>query len=399
MRQLICILFIGLEIMGSVNAQNVKRVQRLDGSYITADSIDALVNRLLLAAKVSGMGISVLNDNKPVYTKAFGYSHAGEKIKLDTNTVMYGASLSKAVFAFIVMHLVETKQFDLDKPLFTYFPNFTAIGDVYTNLMKDPLWMHITARMCLSHTTGMQNIWWMDPFTGARDTVTGVKLFFMPGTRYAYSNEGIKLLQKAVENATGTSLSQLADSLIFIPAGMHNTSYTWKPEYDKDSAWGHDENEKALDKRQSSRPNAAGSMVTTVADYSRFISYILQGKGLGKKYFKEMTTPQIRISSKQQFPTLRTDTTTENDAIQLSYGLGWGLLQSPYGKGFFKEGHDDHWRNYNINFLDKKIAIVLLSNSANGESIFKELLNTIIGDQYTPIVWENYTPYNAVPRN
>ena len=54
-----------------------------------------------------------------------------------------------------------------------------------------------------------------------------------------------------------------------------------------------------------------------------------------------MLTPQIEITSKHQFPTLERQTTDENKAIRLSYGLGWGLFFTPYGRAFFKEGHFD----------------------------------------------------------
>ena len=83
-----------------------------------------------------------------------------------------------------------------------------------------------------------------------------------------------------------------------------------------------------------------------------------------------------------------------NESINLSYGLGWGLLNCKYGKAFFKEGHDDAWRNYNINFIDKGISIIIMANSANGELIFKELLEEIIDDTCTPWQWERYLPYD-----
>ena len=61
---------------------------------------------------------------------------------------------------------------------------------------------------------------------------------------------------------------------------------------------------------------------------------------------------------------------------------------------FFKEGHDEGWGHYSICFPDKGIAIVIMTNNDNGESIFKELLATAIGDIFTPWEWENYIPYN-----
>lgn len=87
-----------------------------------------------------------------------------------------------------------------------------------------------------------------------------------------------------------------------------------------------------------------------------------------------MFSPQISIHSISQFPPVTEDTTTENDAIRLSYGLGWGYIQcSDAGRAVFKEGNGGPWRNYNINFIDKGISIIILVNSENGEKYFKEL--------------------------
>lgn len=90
-------------------------------------------------------------------------------------------------------------------------------------------------------------------------------------------------------------------------------------------------------------------------------------------------------------------TTDANQAIRLSYGLGWGLYSSPYGAAFFKEGHDEGWRNYTVCFPRPGMGIVIMTNSSNGEGIFKELLETLLKDTFTPIAWEGYTPYNQLP--
>lgn len=71
-------------------------------------------------ANVEGVGIAVLNDNKTVFIKSYGYKNKPKNEILDTATIVYGASLSKAVFGYLIMKLVEEKTLDLDKPLYKY---------------------------------------------------------------------------------------------------------------------------------------------------------------------------------------------------------------------------------------------------------------------------------------
>jgi hypothetical protein len=108
-----------------------------------------------------------------------------------------------------------------------------------------------------------------------------------------------------------------------------------------------------------------------------------------------LLTPQIRIKSKQQFGPNAWLDTDENDSIRLSYGLGFGLYFTPYGKAFFKEGHLDGWQHYAVGFPEEGAATVVMCNSENAESIFKELIEVSIGNKYTPWYWEGFIPYDA----
>jgi len=90
-----------------------------------------------------------------------------------------------------------------------------------------------------------------------------------------------------------------------------------------------------------------------------------------------------QIFSRRQFPTLSPDTTDENRAVHLSYGLGWSL-------------HDEGWRNYTVYFSKARIGIVIMTNSSNGEGVFKALLESLLKNTFTPIEWEGFTPYEQL---
>ena len=370
-------------------------VTRLDKSKISFVALDAKISALMKEANVQGMAVTIFNNNEAVYKKTFGYKNLQTKEAIKGSSNIYGASLSKVVFAVLVMKLVEERVIDLDKPLQDYLPKpiyeyvpTKKWHDNYTDLKNDSLYKKITARMCLDHTTGFNNWRWYEPDQKLR-------VRFQPGTKYSYSGEGLVYLQVVLEHMTGKSLEELMQQKIFGPLNMTMSSYTWQPKFEKDYCVGHNSLGELYEKDKDNDARSASTLETTLDDYTLFTKAVLTNSVLKPSSTKEMFNPQIGIRTIQQFGPLSLKDSTLNDPIQLSYGLGWVLLQSPYGTGAFKEGHGDGFQHYTILFPEKKTGIILMSNSDNAESIFKELLEITIGDTFTPWYWENYIPYNS----
>jgi CubicO group peptidase (beta-lactamase class C family) len=371
-----------------VHAQTMQ-IYRPDGSEIDSTSINRIVTKLMDTANVTGLCLGIINDNKAAFVNSYGYKNKIKNELNDTGTCFSAASFSKPLFAYLVMQLNDNGIINLDKPLYTYLSKPLPQYDNYKDLAEDERWKLITARHCLNHSTGFPNWRQLNPNMNQK-----LEIFFRPGERYAYSGEGLSLLQFVVETITNRQLEDLAQEYIFKPFGMIRSSYKWQTSFENDYAVGHDMNEDTLPKNKRSFANAAGSLETTIADWTRFIEAVIQGKGLSEKSRQEMFSPQIGIYTKHQFPSLNNDTTSEYRDIKLSYGLGWGLFKSPFGWAFFKEGHEDGWEHYCVSFLDKKQSLIIMTNSSNGESIFKELIEKIIGVAI-PWKWEGYIPYRA----
>lgn len=371
-----------------------QKIERLDGSEIRADSLTSVISHLAQLGKVHGLAVTIYNNNQPAYQHTFGYKNYEQKLPLTNTTNIYGASLSKAVFSVLVMKLIEQGVIDLDTPLESYlsqkiyeYTPLTRWHDHYSDLKTDTLYHKITARMCLDHTSGFPNWRWFEP-----DQKLRVK--FEPGSRYSYSGEGLVYLQVVLEKLTGRGLEDLAKELIFKPLGMNRSSYQWQKAFEQDFAYGHTNEGKLYEKDTDNEPRSASTLETTAEDYTKFLTAVLQQKILQPASMKVIFTPQIRIRSIAQFGPLSEKETTLYDGIQLSYGLGWGLLKTPYGIGAFKEGHGDGFQHYSIVFPEAKKGILIMTNSDNGESIFKALLEIGIGDIYTPWEWEGYIPYS-----
>ena len=376
------------------------KIRRLDSTEITVNDLDSRIHSLMEEAKVTGLAISILNDNQVIYRNAFGYANYDRKTSLLINHSFYGASLSKAVFGYLVAMLADEGVIDLDRPLQEYldFPLYELKqGDRwrgFQDLKNDKRYEKITARMCLSHTTGFQNWRWI-PRPDDPENDRTLKIYFDPGTQYYYSGEGIMLLQYVIENITGKGYEELASERVFKPLQMKYTSYLWQERFEDKYCNGHTSEQRVIKKDKREEAGAAGSMETNLIDYSLFVQHVMELYKDSSSVTQKLFRPNSMIRTKTQFGPLSLQESNENDNIQLNYGLGWGLLHTPYGFGAFKEGHGEGFQHYTIIFPETRTGIVMISNSDNAESIFKELLEVSIGDTYTPWKWENYIPYQS----
>lgn len=361
-------------------------VTRLDGRRLSADSVEHIVTHAMTAARVPGLAIAVINRGEVVYMAGFGYRNVEKLLPLTDTTVMYAASLTKAMFAHLVMQLVDDGTIALDTPIAEYLPKPLPAYEKYADLAGDPRWKRITPRMLLTHSSGLPNWRFFTPDQK-------LHLQFDPGTHFGYSGEGINLLQFVIEEHTGKQVGNMMQTRVFDRFGMTRTGMVWRPAFASEYALGYDTATKVVGHNQRSSARAAGSADTDIADMARFVRGVLRSDGLSGASRRAMWSPQLRIRTKAEFPSPQFDTTSRDDAIQLSYALGWGTFVSPYGPAFFKEGHDDQsWRNYMVAFSEPKSAIIMLSTSANAEPMFPGLLAEILGDTYSPAQWMGYAP-------
>ncbi|MFZ0961083.1 MAG: serine hydrolase [Terriglobia bacterium] len=365
-------------------------IQRPDGGSLLPTQIDSTVSQLMAEAHVTGVGLAVFHHGRIAYLKAYGLRDTAKGLPLTPDSVMTSASLSKAAFATVVMRLVQQGKLNLDRPIAAYLPKPLPEYSAYADLQGDKRWRKLTLPMLLSHTSGFPNFRGLEPDLK-------LHIHFEPGSRYGYSGEGIELAQFVVETATGRPLPSLMDEYLFQPDGMTRTSMVWEPRFESDFANGYDEYGRSLGPERCPHADAAGSMQTTLRDYATFLSALLRSRPLGIPTTGRIFNRQIAIHSAHQFPSLAEETTTANDPIRLSYGLGWGIYLSPYGKAFFKEGHDEGWRHLALCFREHGDGILILTNSSNGEGIFKPLIDQLLGPTGFPFDWDGYTSWDKLP--
>jgi CubicO group peptidase (beta-lactamase class C family) len=356
--------------------------------------IDARLRKVMDETHANGIALAVIDHGNVNYVHAYGIRNAKSE-PLTTDTVMYGASLTKTVFAYHVLQLVDSGKLkldipikdDLNKPLPSYPPDakFHDKYGPYKDLANDPRWAQITPRMCLTHSTGFLNFWFSEPDQKLR-------IHFNPGSQYSYSGEGLILLQFVIEHGRkdqdlGIDVGELTNST-FQRLGMKRTSLVWRPDFALNLADGWNDKGEAKAHDERSKVRAAGSMDTTIADIAKFFAALVRGDGLNRSSRKEMTKPQLHIGTAHQFPNLAQELPASQQRKDLYAGLGVIVFDGPQGHGFFKGGHDDITANTAVCLEASQRCVVLLSNDVRAEAGFAELVRFILGDTGVPYDWE-----------
>lgn len=352
-----------------------------------AAQLDAEIARAMAATQAKGLALAVIDDGRVVYARSAGVrNQAGDP--LENDTVMYGASLTKATFAWFVMQLVEAGKLDLDAPIANYLakplPDYPDPKEDYANwpdLAGDDRWKRLTPRILLTHSSGFSNFGFLEP-DGK------LKFHFEPGSRYAYSGDGIILLQFVIEKGLGLDVGAEMQRRIFDRFDMPRTSMTWRDDFAGNLAdgWRIDGTVEPHDER--SRTRAAGSMDTTLADMSKFVAAYVRGDGLSKFSHAQLSKPQLKITAASQFPSLQPELPSERQISGLAAGLGVITFTGPQGPGFQKGGHNDSTGNTWVCVQRRKRCVLILSNDVRSEAAFPRLVKFAIGETGMPWAWE-----------
>jgi len=331
-------------------------------------------------ADIPGLSIAVIRDSKVIWTRGFGVTNAETKAPVNNNTIFEAASLTKPVFAYAVLKLVDDGKLDLDTPLVKYMPGRYDVGD-------DPRLDQITARHVLSHTTGFPN------WRPRGDKI--LKMYFTPGNRFSYSGEGFVYLSKVVEQITGESLEKFIKRTVFDPLDMRSSDLVWRNEYESLKTFTHDWVGGVSGRGKPDKPNAAASLQTTANDYAKFVVAMLNETGLKPATAQLMLTPQASVTLAGAFSLNAADA---KRSPTVSWGLGWGLETIPDGTAFWHWGDNGDTKAFVLAVPREKTALVMFANSANGLSIINELVGSVMGNDHPALAWLNLERYNSQPR-
>jgi len=338
--------------------------------------LQANIPALMEKAGVPGLSIAVIRDGRTVWSESFGVRSETTKKPVTKDSYFNVGSLSKPVFAYGVLKLVDAGKLKLDEPLAPYLPKEMTEGD--------PRFQQITARFVLSHRTGFPN--W--PGDGKPLTI-----HFTPGERFSYSGSGMVFLQKAVEKITGKPLNDYLREAVFEPLGMKHSSYVWSPAFESDVAIGHDIAGVPVDLFKADQANAAASLETTAGDYANFLDAILEGKGLTPATVHEMERIQIAVDP--ACANCIDSTPSGKLSTSIFWGLGFGIEKTAEGESLWHWGDNGVFKAFFVARPASKSGVVYMTNSENGLSIGRQILAETLGGEQPAFEWLKYDNYDS----
>lgn len=264
---------------GAVTASQI--VGGVAGTVTPVDEVDAFLASRMNGANVPGLSVAVINQAEVVYARTLGFADVSRQAPVTGCTIFEGASITKPLFGYLVMTFVEDGSLDLDRPLLQYLPN----GD----LAADDRYLAMTARMVLSHQTGLPN-WWSDEPERVRS------LNFAPGAGFGYSGEGYQYLARVLQEIAGVDgpgLEALFQDRVARPLGMTRTRIIPSPELLARKAAPHlSDGTLAAPWVYDAEFGAAYGVNSEAVDFSRWLIALMKRDGLSGNAFDAYFEPQ-----------------------------------------------------------------------------------------------------------
>ena len=280
-------------------------------------AIDTLLENATANGDVPGVVASVTSLDETLYEGGFGERVLGGGQAMTPDTVVWIASMTKAVTGAAAMQLVEQGKLSLDNPASEVIPYLGEVqvldgfDDAGTPILRAPK-SAVTLRQLLTHTAGFSYEIWNPSIlqyqqatstpmvTTCENAALQTPLLFDPGTSWDYGIN-IDWAGKMVEAASGQKLSEYMQENLFAPLGMTSTAFKITDQMRARMARihqrGDDDSFAALDLEIPQEPEfemGGGGLYSTVGDYAKFVRMILnKGSANGQQVLKPDTVAMM----------------------------------------------------------------------------------------------------------
>lgn len=343
--------------------------------------LDTVFSRVLKEWKAAGFAVAVVEKDKVIYAKGFGYKDFENKIPVSAHTQFAIGSCTKAFTASVLGILRKDGKIDFDSAAINYIPELRfSSGDLTTG---------ITIKDMMTHRTGLPRYdfsWYLWPSKNNDSLIKRIR-YMQPTnslrTQWQYNNWMYFLLGTTGERLTGKSWADNIHNYFFDPLSMKESNAS-KKEHDlyADVAFGYGLKDDSVITRQDfydiSGLGAAGSINSTVLDMAKWLTVWING---GKYDGKEIIPANyIREAQSSQMVIRGALPDKENPELYFAdYGYGW--MVSSY-RGHYRVEHGGNIDGFSAStsfFPTDSIGIVVLVNQ--NASTVPSVVRNILADR------------------
>lgn len=335
-----------------------------DGRTVTSTQLNNHIKKAMDSIGLPGLSIAIVNQDKIVYHNTFGVTNLKTQKPVTQETIFEGASLSKPLFAYFIMKMVEKGEIDLDQPIYPYlasiFPDDAVAKDSFE------AYKTLTPRIILSHGSGIPNWVKNGPITIA----------FKPGTDFSYSGEAYQHLGAAFglkkEIGWGSALDSLFLREAAHPIGMDRSFYTWNNVLENHAATGHMNGKVNPEIHRDKKVGPGYSLQTDAEDYANFLIEMMYPKNI------KITTRDLMLQEHNHF---KPNNKLIKETGQTGWGLGFAQKPTPHGLMHLHTGNNQDFQAYTMFIPKQKYGFVMFGNSNNLFPLL-ESIEELLGEHF-----------------
>jgi CubicO group peptidase (beta-lactamase class C family) len=338
---------------------------------LNAANWTARLNELASKANVPGAALGIWSDGQEILA-AHGVLNAATQVPVTTDSVFQVGSITKIWTATMIMQLVDQGLLSLDTTVSEVLPG--------ARLGTADVGGQVTVRHLLTHTSGIDGDVFTD--TGRGDDcveryvglLAEVPSVFAPGATYSYCNSGYVLLGRIIEVIDGQSWDESLRERLTGPLAVTQTVTLPEEAILLRAAVGHHRCGTPVHVWGLPRSIGPAGLITASADDLLTFARLHLDDGFttdGKRLLSEASVTAMQ-SACVAIP--------EFSAPGSAVGLGWRL--SRWGNRTIV-GHDGDTIGQSAYLrIDPEagIAACLLTNSAESETLYREVFSEVFGD-------------------
>jgi CubicO group peptidase (beta-lactamase class C family) len=317
-------------------------------------------------SNMPGASVLVIKDGKIILRKAYGLANVENKIPTTTSTNYRLASVTKQFTAMAIMMLVEQKKLSYDSNLTDLFPDFPPYGK------------QITVGHLLNHTSGLIDYEDLIPKETSKPLKDRQVLYllkqqgntyFLPGSKYRYSNSGYALLALIVEAASGASFAEFIEKNIFKPLRMLNSvAYEQGISTIHKRAYGYRKQANGFERKDQSLTSSVlgdGGIYSSLEDLYKWDQALYTNKLVSSETLNKAFT-----------------SSTETDDGNVGYGFGWFIETYRGLKTVWHYGSTTGFRTAIERFPDQRFTVIVLinRNESDAHKIARKIIDLYLFD-------------------